>query len=45
MDLLLPWCAMMTTSTLILRLALAERTRLVAELALVRVQEGYAVRR
>lgn len=45
MDLTLQFCAMAVSSTLILRLALAERARLVSELALARVREGCAVRR
>jgi len=45
MDLMLQFCAMALTSTMILRHALAERARLVAELAVARVEGGYAVRR
>ncbi|HVF14440.1 MAG TPA: hypothetical protein VM942_07560 [Acidimicrobiales bacterium] len=40
MDLLLQFCAMALTSTMILRLALAERARLVSELALARAERG-----
>ena len=42
---MLQFTAMALTSTMILRLALAERARLVAELTRVRVDEGRAVRR
>jgi len=37
MDFVMQWCAMALTSSVILRWALIERTRLVAELARVRV--------
>ena len=46
---LMHWCAIALTSSLFLRLALAERARVMAELALVPVrvpaEKGYAVRR
>ena len=40
MDLILQWCPMALASTMILRLALAERARQVAALARARVDEG-----
>jgi hypothetical protein len=45
MDLVLQFGAMALTSTLILRIALAERARLQAQLARVPVEERQAVRR
>jgi hypothetical protein len=45
MDLFLQWSGMAVAATMILRLALAERARIVAQLARVRVEEGYAARR
>ncbi len=39
MDLTLQFCAMALTSTMILRLALVERARLVARLAVARVEK------
>ncbi|MEA2931265.1 MAG: hypothetical protein QOI56_50 [Actinomycetota bacterium] len=40
MELILQWCPMALASTMILRLALAERARQVAALARARVDEG-----
>jgi len=47
MDLMLQFGAMALASTLILKIALAERARVIAQLARVRVDErqGHAVRR
>jgi hypothetical protein len=45
MGLTLQFAAMALSSTMILRLALAERARLQVELARVRAESGYAVRR
>ena len=45
MGLTLQFAAMALSSTIILRLALAERARLQVELARVRAESGYAVRR
>ena len=45
MDLMMQFGAMALASTLILRMALAERARVVAQLARVRVEEGQTVRR
>jgi hypothetical protein len=45
MDLMLQFGAMALASTLILRIALAERARLTAELVRVPVEERQAVRR
>ena len=47
MDLMMQFGAMALASTLILRIALAERARVIAQLARVRVDErqGHAVRR
>jgi hypothetical protein len=45
MDLMMQFGAMALASTLILRVALEERARVVAQLARVRVEEDHAVRR
>jgi hypothetical protein len=45
MELMMQFGAMALASTLILRIALAERARLVAQLARVRVEEQRAARR
>ena len=45
MDLMMQFGAMAGAATLILRIALVERARVVAQLARVRVEEGHAVRR